>query len=420
MDKSQKGITLIALVLTVLILIILASVAISAIKNDNLLGAAENQGKEFGELYNTDANYLNNYKENLKNQLKPTQPSTPTQIWIDNGDGTFTKGNITVKIGEYVNYSYDTVSSSYKLEEEYSGFESNQYIPQTKDLQWRVLGVSNGKLELISASAADAGRALWNDGINYSGYIFFQYAKGYNNVVYLLNDMCKGLYSNSTLGVTARSLTIDDIEKRYTENAINYRNSYTSWIQYGKTKTCSLSDGSYLTGASTLEYPSLYAQEQNSGVNGSIREGGIGLSDPYFTSKESLSTDNNNSLNYPDGDLIVTQTAYAWSWTGDGLASQKYFDNSDFEKLIFGGGSYFLASRAVSCSNIAQFCVFVVSGSALKFTTIVYSGGGTNGNYWDYRYGLRPVVTLENDIIVSGSGENIGTADNMWKLTKGQ
>lgn len=35
---------------------------------------------------------------------------------------------------------------------------------------------------------------------------------GYSNEVKLLNDACKALYSNSTLGATGRSIKIEDIE----------------------------------------------------------------------------------------------------------------------------------------------------------------------------------------------------------------
>jgi hypothetical protein len=36
-------------------------------------------------------------------------------------------------------------------------------------------------------------------------------------------------------------------------------------------------------------YPTLYAEEAKSGVTGSIREGGIGQSDSFYTKKEDLS-----------------------------------------------------------------------------------------------------------------------------------
>ena len=44
--------------------------------------------------------------------------------------------------------------------------------------------------------------------------VYFQGARGYNNGVYLLNDYCKTMYSNSLLNAKARSLNIEDIEKK--------------------------------------------------------------------------------------------------------------------------------------------------------------------------------------------------------------
>ena len=44
--------------------------------------------------------------------------------------------------------------------------------------------------------------------------VYFQGERGYNNGVYLLNDYCKTMYSNSLLNAKARSLNIEDIEKK--------------------------------------------------------------------------------------------------------------------------------------------------------------------------------------------------------------
>lgn len=69
------------------------------------------------------------------------------------------------------------------------------------------------------------------------GKIYFKNATGYNNSVYLLNDICKNRYSNVSLGATARSLNLEDIESRMNSRGIETRNKYKSGtIQYGTTK----------------------------------------------------------------------------------------------------------------------------------------------------------------------------------------
>ena len=56
-----------------------------------------------------------------------------------------------IKIGDYVNYTYD-VASSYLLSSTYSGYDSNQTIEQDTTLTWKVLNVDKEKdvIEIIS------------------------------------------------------------------------------------------------------------------------------------------------------------------------------------------------------------------------------------------------------------------------------
>ena len=70
-----------------------------------------------------------------------------------------------------------------------------------------------------------------------SNNVFFQVSTGYNNGVYLLNDICKSRYGNASLGATARSLNIEDIESRMNVTGIAARNAYKSGtVQYGTTR----------------------------------------------------------------------------------------------------------------------------------------------------------------------------------------
>ncbi len=62
--------------------------------------------------------------------------------------------DINIKIGDSVNYTYDTASSSYTLESKYSGYGSNQTIAQTTGLTWKVLNVDkeNDTVDIISTN----------------------------------------------------------------------------------------------------------------------------------------------------------------------------------------------------------------------------------------------------------------------------
>ena len=108
--------------------------------------------------------------------------------------------------GDYVNYTPTTVQAYAPDKGEgigkYTGYTEGteeQGISQ-ESLNWRVLGKdTNGNILLISGAPTGATLAFY-------GYV------GYNNYEDVLNDTCNALYSNTGLGATARSITMDDID----------------------------------------------------------------------------------------------------------------------------------------------------------------------------------------------------------------
>ena len=66
MSKGQKGITLVALVITIIVLLILAGVSISVLTNTNILGNANNAVTK----YNAEATKTDNLIEQLDNLLQ--------------------------------------------------------------------------------------------------------------------------------------------------------------------------------------------------------------------------------------------------------------------------------------------------------------------------------------------------------------
>ena len=241
--------------------------------------------------------------------------------------------------------------------------------------------------------------------------VYFQGSKGYNNGVYLLNDICKSRYGNASLGATARNLNIEDIESRMNATGIAARNGYKSGTtQYGTTKT--------FTG-SNAKYPAIYAQEKYSGVDvsdvtagsqviaGEVNataqsrmnpNGKSGSDDIYTTLPETSETTGPSKTN-----LTCTQTYYYFG----GTQSSSYFDDSNFYNMIFGTGTdFWLASRYVDCDSSNSFAFFglrYVDGSSLDGYGLLFSNGHY-GNYLDSNR-LAPVVSLGSGIQVkSGSG----------------
>ena len=306
------------------------------------------------------------------------------------------KVNTSALIGKIVSYTPNPPSTGYDLSTAKSGWIRAQTIDGTYDpTTWKIMEVDeNGNITKLLGIGAKT--------------VHFTGSTGYNNGVYLLNDICKSRYGNASLGATARSLTIEDIESRMNDTGIAARNGYKSGTtQYGTTRKYT---GSY------TRYPAIYAQEKYSGVDvsdvtdgtqviaGSVDEtaqtrmnpnGKSGSDDIYTTLPETSETTGPSKTN-----LTCTQTYYRL----DSIPSS-YFDDSNFYSMIFGTGTFFwLASRYVnynSNDSNAYFGLRDVNYSDLDgddlFSSLGVSGGSDNR--------LASVVSLGSGIQVkSGSG----------------
>ena len=296
--------------------------------------------------------------------------------------------DINIKIGDSVNYTYDTASSSYTLESKYSGYSSNQTIAQTTGLTWKVLNVDkeNDTVDIISTNPT-------------SSTVTFANILGYNNGPYLMNEICKAQYSNKTLGVNARSINLLDMEKHLTSPGITARNAYqydSSTAKYGTTKTY----------PSNTKYPSLYANQKGAGPNvSSITPSDITKgNDPYEESKPIVpkgTTEPTNDSTYGTGrPLTVTQTYYNISIndTNYGTAST----------VLANGTPFWVAARFVyTDSDYADFGLRLARTNTGGYV-MFYSDGDTYG----YDCALRPVVSLPSSLL---TGEQTNGA---WNLSK--
>ena len=442
---NEKAITLIALVVTIVILLILAGVTITMTLGQNGLftraregAAAYNESEVRDDLSmlitqytwdkaaeKTDKSLGDYLKENGATSVKANANGKTLEVEYkgyvftvnkDSGEiigvsksdssDSPTTPTIMPQVGEIVSYTPDTPSTGYDLSTAKSGYSSAQTIDSTYDpTTWKIMEVD------------ESGNITKLLGIG-SKSVYFQGSKGYNNGVYLLNDICKSRYGNASLGATARSLNIEDIESRMNSNGIAARNGYKSGTtQYGTTKT--------FTG-SNAQYPAIYAQEKYSGVDvsdvtdgtqvitGSVNataqakmnpNGKSGSDDIYTTLPETSETTGPSKTN-----LTCTQTFYYF----DSIPSS-YFDDTNFHSMIFGTGTYFwLASRYVDCyssNSYASFGLRIVISSYLNGNNLFSSG------VYDYdRYScLAPVVSLGSGVQIK-SGE--GTTEKPYVIGK--
>ena len=444
---NEKAITLIALVVTIVILLILAGVTITMTLGQNGLftraregAAAYNESEVRDDLSmlitqytwdkaaeKTDKNLGDYLKENGATSVKANADGTTLEVTykgytfkvnkdsgeiteVSKGEGSDSPTTPTIipKVGEIVSYTSNTPSTGYDLSTAKSGYSSAQTIDSKYDPKvWKIMEVDeNGNITKLFGVPNSS-----------QSSVYFQGSTGYNNGVYLLNDICKSRYGNASLGATARSLNIEDIESRMNATGIAARNANKGYnnnsIQYGTTRKYT---GNY------TDYPAIYAQEKYSGVDvsdvadgtqvitGSVDataqakmnpSGKSGSDDIYTTLPETSETTGPSKTN-----LTCTQTYYYMS------SPSSYFDDSNFYSMIFGTGTYFwLASRCVDClsySSIAYFGLRYVSSSYLDGNHLFYLSGN-----FDYRLG--PVVSLGSGVQIK-SGE--GTKEKPYVIGK--
>ena len=355
---NNSGITLIALIITIIVMLILVAVTVNTAVNSGLFGHAKNATQGWKSEEEKESNIGNdNYINDTVNQFSGSQTNPDNKP-----DRSF------LKVGDYIAYNPDSAGNYMGLgtsTSEKAGSSSNPAagIPQDTTLKWRVMNINDdGSVDLVSASPIATN-------------VYFNGSLGCNNGVLLLNDLCKSQYSNSTLGVTARSIDLEDIEKKFNSTGINARNAYSNNQQYGNSQTYS---GNYSYS------PDIYDR-----VGKTTAE----------ESKDYYSTPT-TATHSQKGTLEVQQTYYYFSNT-----PASYFGDSTFHELIFGTGTtYWLASRFADCASAHV-------GFGLRGVDSASLGGyGLFDSYnsYDRYYRVRPVVSLGSNIKISTDG---GTAD---------
>ena len=374
--KNNKGITLVALIITIIVLLILAMVSISLVMNGGIIGKSKTavdkysqeevqeqiklaysewqMGQYTGEtqtasafiqsklnsIYGTGAvtsvTESNGTFEvtfaNGKGYSYNVATGTAAKVvkWNDNGNNTFTHSETgqTVEVGDTVYYNSGVT--------EYEGTGANQG-------KWGILGVENGKLLIMSkenvASVTLEGK---------QDYLTTGTTK--------LNNACSS-FKNAVYADSARSVKIEDINK--------------------------------ITGY-TPEAPVTHSYTM---VNGYVKM------DDNQPSSWAQAFEDINGKTLPDNSPIeVTSNYYGYSLT---------------EYLTSGSKVHTLLNDNENAYWLDSPYVRANTGTAEWGFRDVGLGGVNYGNLWDSNYGAirnsygaRAVVFLKSDIQLSGNSTN--------------
>ncbi len=145
---------------------------------------------------------------------------------------TTTEFEITkdLMIGDYVAYSPTT--GTYTTDVTKTGWDSAETLTTVENTKWRVLDINEATGEVLLV--AEGGTNL----------LYLKSIVGYLHGIEELNGICKELYSNDELNLTARSLTREDLIKVSGYDPSTYVEENTK-VRYGETFT--FTSGSYYT-----------------------------------------------------------------------------------------------------------------------------------------------------------------------------
>ena len=296
-------------------------------------------------------------------------------------DGIQSSGTVKLadllKVGEYVEYIPDT--AEYTTDTNNTGYTSAQTLnTETKD--WRVLYVNSETGEVLLTT-----NGIVNDGT------YLQGTKGYLRGPTELNNICKALYSNSSLGITARSMTIEDLNK-----ACNYTPSEPIRYAYYPKET------TFAEGDTTIEY-----------------NGNIYTKTAHYSGTVKFYTSDGGGIEKTDSDGFTYRTPEADNPVYVTETYCRYNPSSSNSTVgsILGVSYGWLASPCVDLdSSYANFLVRVAISSGVDAGDMYVSDGDASS----ISFGVCPLVSLGSmlQIDTSDTARDGSTSAKAWKIIK--
>ena len=426
--KERNGITLIALVITIIVLLILAGVVITTLTGDNgILGKAktakttndEEKAKEQIKIaimgsYGKDGEL--NYDDLTKNLEQigikdlPNEASYPLEVTLDgvsatieaNGEVNFTTSGgytqtgdtitspdgKTMKVGDYVDYDPTLEAKAsdltYTSTADKTGADSDQEFNATTyksaGYGWRILGVSNGKIRLISEEFIGAGTYTDSNRTYYT----LKGQKGFINGIEELNKI-SAIFGHGKGAEKATSITVEDINAITGYNPTTAKYGEGNSYEYGNKVTYTRGEGTQ----NTFNY-----YDKTNKTFKALTSGSTEITSTYYYYYAGEFGKNNGT----DGtsavdDIYNLNETYKMLFGYDKVGSDNGFRNFTNGKCE---QKYWLASDyAYAEPYFVKWGLRYVNDGYVNRNYLCDSGG-YESSYSSY--GVRPVVSLKSDV----------------------
>ena len=425
--KGMQGITLIALVVTIIVLLILAGIALNLTIGENGIfsraekaantwrNAETNEQLALGEL----ADWMDKYANGKGETGDAEEPEEGTLAWMyeqaiadgcTNDDGTCDNPN-HLHIGDYVDFGkkvneyLQTLPSqaiNVEVEKKDTGMSYTQHYTvsaSTNQVKWRVLGYDNQKKEV----KLKAETPLQTSDSGQDGVLGLYGAEAYLYAPARLDSICDDIYGKMGIVTEARSMKMEDVNNVFgitdikskdvmpimNDSSYEYGDSLSSitgvtpddFINYlndiketHPEVTCSeeYNDNYNLRSDFTSKYGKPLTNEKVTGYAYIIRDGNDNVSEMPLPEEVKEKIINTSSTKY---DLLFKNATYETS------------------------GAYWLSSPGVGEGGGRAYfgpgAVYVYAGMSIAVLGATFY---SNGNVLYRGCGLCPVVSLESGV----------------------
>ena len=423
--KTSNGITLIALVITIIVLLILAGVVIATLTGDNGILTKARTAQTTTNEKDEEEQIKIGYSEYLiadqtgkqadfkvsgatvtgnKGDWKIKFGKTGKEYYFDGDTITNIETNQTLKVGDYVDYDPTLEANAsdltYTSKTDRTGANSDQEFNvstyKNAGYGWRVLGTSNGKIRLISEEFIGAGTYTDSNRTKYT----LKGQQGFINGIEELNKI-SAIFGHGKGAKKATSITVEDINgitgynpetAKYGEGNFNeYGNKVTYTRGSGTALSSSATNGRKWSGTeNTFNYYDKASKTFKALTSGSTKI----TSTFYYYYPGTLNSLEDNPTQGDDGTGTYNKTFQ--------MLFGKYSKDADGCYRNFTGEgvspSYWLASDYASpgkwCVNWGLRLVNDGGVNIYHYGGLYFSDGSESSN----SYGVRPVVSLKSDV----------------------
>ncbi len=292
-----------------------------------------------------------------------------------------------VKVGDYVNYE-PTIVQNVETDASKTGY-TREILSTDTAAKWRILNIDESTGNIM----------LTTDG--HVNKVTIKGSTGFLNGAGELNRICEKLYSNASKGITARSMTVEDLNKACgyipSTNLLRYAwypadtadSDLKDVVAGGHTYTAKKHTANLASG---VEYPRFYNWDDKNGVT-----------------HQATSETDYIELKSKDEPVLVTQTMY---WYNPSAADATIGDILKGDENDRG----WLASPDVFFHS-ADACAYYGLRTAFTFNVYGRSSLSSLGGVGAPSWGLRPVVSISAKLLdISNVSTDGSSASAAWNI----